>query len=464
MRILTAVLALAACACSGPEMPALPEIDSSRFLPAVRTVVEQAEQAARRNAKDPGENGRLGMVLQAHEQYAAAEVCYRRANRLEPSSFRWLYYLATVQSAQGNPEATIATLEQALEADGSHLPARLKLAQVLLEAGRVEESGARYAWIAAGRPDSADAWYGLGRTQSARGDTAAAIESFRKSVELFPAFGAAHYALAQACRKTGETARAQAHLALYEKHQLAAPPLEDKLLGEVRALGVAATEYVRQGTDLEAQGKLRESVVAHLKALEVDPKLDQAHANLITLYGRLGETEKAEHHYRIVSAINPNFAEAHYGFGVLVHGQGRHREARKAFEETLRINPNHADAHNNLGYLLEIEGRQQEAIAHYEKAIAQKPEFRLAHFHLGRILTNRRQYREAIAHFEKTLAPEDDNTPGYLYALGAAWGRSGNRARAAEYMWKARAGAEARGQTQLLASVEKDLRTLGQVR
>ncbi|MBI1786328.1 MAG: hypothetical protein HYR60_02100, partial [Acidobacteria bacterium] len=81
-------------------------------------------------------------------------------------------------------------------------------------------------------------------------------------------------------------------------------------------------------------------------------------------------------------------------------------------------------------------------------------------FHLGGLLLNQRQYPEAIAHLEQTVSPEDENTPGYWYALGVAYGRSGDRVRAAEWMGKARQGALTRGQTQLASSIEKDLALL----
>lgn len=466
MRLWPLAVTLLCVAC-GPQqrsepLPELPALAMDRFLPAVRQEIQKAEAAARAKPTDADACGRLGMVLHAHEQYGSAESCYRRAHLLDGKAFRWLYYLALVQSSQGRSQDSAATLNRALSLDPAYQPAQLRLAETLIELGRIEESGAIYQRLLDRHADSAAAWYGLGRIQAARGEAAPSAESFRKACELFPAYGAAHYALAQAYRKLGDSSKAHPHLELYEKYKLSVPPAADGLLAELRRLSVAVTEYIRQGTDLEAQGKLAEAVAMHLKAIETDPASQQSHVNLISLYGRLNQFDKAEEHYQKAVALNPNMAEAHYNFGVLAFSRKRVAEARKAFGESLRINPNHPDAHNNTGYLLMTEGRLDEAAGHFRQAIANQPKHRLAHFHLGRILVNRRQYREAIAHFEQTLEPQDDSTPGYLYSLGATWGRAGDRQRALGYLRQARQQAAGYGQTQLISSIDRDLRSLGQ--
>ncbi len=451
-------------ACGRERLPELPELDTQRFLPALRDVVSQAHQTALDNPRDAAPCGRLGMVLHAHEQYAAAETCYRRAHLLDGSSFRWLYHMAGVQAAQGGNEQAIETLRRALKIDAGYLAARLRRAELLLELGRIDESEGSFRDLLATASGTASAHHGLGRILAARGDHRSAADSLRRACELFPAYGAAHYALALAYTKLGEAEKSKEHLALYEKHKTTAPAANDPLLAEVRALAISATSYIRDGVTMESQGKLEEAVAAHLKALELDPKVEQAHVNLISLYARLGRPENSAEHYRSAVALNPNLAEAHYNYGVLVFGQQKTAEARQAFTQALRGNPYHAEAHNNLGFLLEREGRQEEALAHYRQAVANQPDYRLAHFHIGRILASRRNYKDAIQHLEKTITPEDESTPGYLFALGAAWGRSGDHRRAIVYMRQAREQALRRGQNQLLASIERDLAILERAR
>jgi hypothetical protein len=51
----------------------------------------------------------------------------------------------------------------------------------------------------------------------------------------------------------------------------------------------------------------------------------------------------------------------------------------------------------------------------------------------------------------------DEETPTYLYALGAAYGRAGNSANALHYLEQAKELAVARGQNALASEIEKDL-------
>ncbi len=467
---LRSFLTLAAALCAGcwslaattPPLPDLPKLNMANTLPAVRGQVERAYLAARAHPRDAEANGKLGMVLDAYEQFESAAVCYRRAHLLDPAASRWLYYLGWVEAARGKYEDAVGALRAALQIDPGYLPAQLKLAETLLVAGNWEEGSVIYEAIIEDHPDSATAVYGLGRVNAARGDDKAAAESFQKACEFFPAYGASHYALALLYRKFGDTPKAQEHLILSEQNKTTVPPVDDPLRDAVRELNQGPLAHIRRGTLLEQAGKTQEAIAEHEKALEVDPRHVQAHINLISLYGRLRQFEKAEEHYRAAVGLDPDRADAHYNYGVLLFEQGKYREADQAFRKAVEINPFYAEAHNNLGSLLEQQGRLVEALEQYRQAVQNQPEYRLAHFHLGRILVNQNNYDDAIQHFLKTLTPEDENTPRYLYALAAAYARSGDREKALKFARKAREQAAARGQTRLLTTIEKDIRALEQ--
>ena len=120
----------------------------------------------------------------------------------------------------------------------------------------------------------------------------------------------------------------------------------------VYALKTGPTELLRQASTLESEGQLAAAAELNKRALELDPKLTQAHVNLISAYGRLWDVKKAEEHFRLAIAQNPNAADAHYNFGVLWYATNRKREAQQAFERTVAIDAGHAEAQANLGALL----------------------------------------------------------------------------------------------------------------
>jgi tetratricopeptide (TPR) repeat protein len=223
-----------------------------------------------------------------------------------------------------------------------------------------------------------------------------------------------------------------------------------------------ATEHLKRGAALERDGKLDESIAAHQQALALNPKLVQAHINLISLYGRSNEAVKAEQHYRAAFVINPDLPELHYNYGVLLVGLEQMGPAAQAFQHCLQLNPHYAEAHFNYAVLIEQTGKLDEASKHYRKAIENKTGYRAAHFALGRILVNQDKLPEAIEQFQQTLNPEDDQTPRNLYALGATYIRAGDKAKGIQFLREALKQATALQQTQLIASLERDLKTLEQ--
>jgi tetratricopeptide (TPR) repeat protein len=458
--ILVALSFLAAPADEDPELPEIPNLTFESFAAEIRDQVDQAYAELRAKPRDPGANGHLGMLLQAYDQMENASICYRRARSLAPAEFRWAYYLAVTHAALGRHGEAAAVMREALGIKGDYLPAQLQLAESLLLSGRVEESSRICEGILAKDAECAEAHYGLGRAKAAAGDQAAAAGHYRRACEIFPEFGAAHYALALTYRRLRETSKAGQHFALYEKFRMGRPPLQDPLSEELSQVLKGAHHIVKKAVLLESAGQFEASIAEHERAVQVDPGNLQAHLNLSTLYGKLGKAEESEKHYRAAVAINPNLAPAHYNFGKLLADQGREKEAAEAFRRALEVNPNHAEAHQNYASLLMLELRLDEAEHHYREAIRNRPNYRMAHFNLGRILVHRGRISDAIEHLLQTLEPEDESTPLYLYGLAAAYARAGDREKALRFMRDARQKAAALGQTELVGAIDKDLHAI----
>jgi tetratricopeptide (TPR) repeat protein len=373
-------------------------------------------------------------------------------------TFAWAYLEGVVAEALGDHAAAAAALQGAVETQPSSLPARLKLAEVLLATGDLVRSEALLKAVLAESPNTPQAHYGLGRAEAARGRPEAAVDRYREATRLFAAFGAAEYALAMAYRDLGREDDSRQHLALYQKFWLEAPPLEDPVLDKVRERKGGALARLAEGVRLGKAGDTQGSIREHEAALQEDPQLAQAHANLISLYGRLQKWDDAERHYRAAVALRPGLADAHYDYGVTLGQQDRRGEAAAAFARALEINPYHSRAHGNLGSVLLAEGKRDEAEAHLEAALRNDPANRLARYNLARIRGAQGRLPEAIAELQKTLSPEDEETPRYLYALSAAYVRSGDRENGLRYAREALQKAEAFGQTALAASIERDLK------
>jgi tetratricopeptide (TPR) repeat protein len=442
------------------SLPDLPGVEPTDFPPVIREQVQEAYEAARADPLNANASGKLGMLLELYKRREPAAICYRRAHQLAPDSFRWLYFLGSLQSVQGRRAEAAATLREGLRLNPDYLPARLKLAENLLAAGDWEEAGKTYEAIVKEHRDAAEAYYGIGRIRAANGDLEAAVESYRKACELFPAYGAAHYGLALAYRKLGDGRKSEEQLKLHAAGQTLVPPVPDPLRDEMRALDRGAASLVQRGINFQEAGRIEDAIAEHEKALELDPDFVLAHANLIILYGKTNQPQKAEEHFRAAARLNPNSADSYYNYGVLLFTERKYPEAEEMFQKAVEINPYHSQAFHNLGIIREQQGRLDDALELYRKAVERQPDFPLAHFNIGRILANQKKYDEAISQFQLALSPESENTPAYLYALSATYARAGNREESLKYGRRAREQAAARGQAELLRSIDSYLQTL----
>jgi tetratricopeptide (TPR) repeat protein len=466
MRGCLLALALLLTACGGTSraprepLPDLPTVKLEAFQPTIREEVEKALKAARSDPEDAAKVGELAMVLHAHQQNASAEACYERCRILEPMKFDWEYLLASVRAEQGKNEQAIENYRRSLKIDSTYTPAKVKLADLLLATGNLAEAEGQYRAALEDDEKSAIAWYGLGRVQSTKGELEPAAESYAKAVELYPQYGQAHYALALMLRRLKRTDESKVHFEKGEEFKIEAPSTGDRVLNAVRSRSKSPAEFLRAGVELDKQGRLKESAAIHLEVLKIDPNQVQAHINLISLYGRLGDTNKALEHYRQAMKINENLPDCHYDYGVVMSGQQKFNEAKTAFQKAVEINPFYAKAHYNLGVMLEREGNIKEAEASYRKAVENQPDYRMAHFSLGRIVADQGKLDDAIRHFNQIITPADQDTPGYLYALGIAWARKGSRGKAITYMRQARELATRFNQSQLVSSIDQGLNAL----
>jgi tetratricopeptide (TPR) repeat protein len=336
----------------------------------------------------------------------------------------------------------------------------MKLAEALLDAGDLARSGEQYRALAQIPATEPAAQYGLGRIASAQQKWADAVPHLRRACELFPEYGAAHYALGLALRNLGQLDDAQRELALHRQYGPRWPALDDPTLAKVAALKDDGHAHLERGIRLGTDGKLEDAITEHELALVRDPALAQAHANLITLYGRLGNVTKAEEHYEAVVAMKSNLDEAHYNYGVVLALAQRDTEAAEALRQAIAVNPSHAQAHNTLGALLERERRWDAAADEYRQAVTSQPALRLARFNLGRMLIVQQRYDEAIAELGRVIDPDDAESPRYVYALATAYLRAGQREPGMKYAAEARRRALAHDQAPLAAAIEKELASL----
>ena len=458
-------LSLAFIAVATPELPPPPQLAErllAAFEPRDRQRLLETYREALANPTDGELNGRLAMLLHGFGQYELASTFYRRVGSIEPSNFRWPYYLGVAMTAIGREAEAIPALRRAVALDPDYLPAQLRLAKLHRTVGDWDESRKIYRKVVRQRPDSARAHYGLGRVQFARGETQAALKSYQTASRLAPDFGAAHYGLGTVYRSLGEKGKARRHLLLFERTHGNPPPLADPLLDSLRRLQSKAEYHYLRGLGFQRRGQISEALGEFERALKEDPQHAGTHANLFFSFLTQGDFVKAEEHYQAAHRLDPRLHEIHHNLGILRTLQKRDREAEEAFRQALELNPFRAESHYLLGTILADGGQVREAEKRFRLAIENRSQFMDAHFQLGLLLQKQGRDAEAVPHFLKTLTVENESTPVYLYLLAHSYARLGDLDKAVESATQAREKALSVGKGELAVDLERFLQQLHQ--
>ena len=124
---------------------------------------------------------------------------------------------------------------------------------------------------------------------------------------------------------------------------------------------------------LNLSGKLRESLVASQKCVQLEPQDGAAHNNLGNTLKVLRRLNEAEASYRKAITLKPDYAEAYSNLGSTLQELGKLNEAEASYRKAITLKPDFAEAHRNLGSTLQELGRLEEAMNSYTKAIELNP-------------------------------------------------------------------------------------------
>ena len=105
---------------------------------------------------------------------------------------------------------------------------------------------------------------------------------------------------------------------------------------------------------LKKNGKMNESLSAHQKSVQLDPKNEETHFNLGNTLRELGKLEEAKESYKQAIRIKPDYVDAYNNLGYTFQKLGELEEAANSFTRAIVLNPNLSKSHLNLVKLLTI--------------------------------------------------------------------------------------------------------------
>ncbi|MBU1701119.1 MAG: sulfatase-like hydrolase/transferase [Candidatus Eisenbacteria bacterium] len=237
----------------------------------------------------------------------------------------------------------------------------------LMGAGAFTEADSLCRALMKDHPDILNLHIILGDIATQKGDAAAAMEHYRRFIELSPGPDPAR-------PDTIDPEQAQAHLGL--------------------------------ANHLADAGELEEAIAEYREALRYIPHHVDALFNLAASLGEAGRLDEVIVTLKRLLTIKPDYAEAHYNLGYAYLLQQKFEEAADQFSEALRLQPDYADAYIELGNIQISRGRIPDAVFNYSEALRSEPgrpdvliKYANGLLKMGRTDEALMKYREGVSRF-----------------------------------------------------------------
>ena len=253
-----------------------------------------------------------------------------------------------------------------------------------------------------------------------------AAEECKEALKVDPDYNAAIFTLAQAYRKMGK--------------------FEEAIAGFERASQLDprdAKPHVNLGEIFLDTKDLDRAIAQFEQAISIDPDHSSlAHNNLGAALLEKKIPDRAEQEILKAIELRPRIPDAHYNLGLLYEGRGDLNRAMEEYKKEIEIHPGAHPAHFNLALLYGKMGRFEEQVSELKEAIKADPRFARAYLFLAKAyLDMNMNFEEAIGLAKKglELEPEAESAPLGHYVLADIYNRLGRWADYSSELEKGRA-------------------------
>jgi Tfp pilus assembly protein PilF len=372
-----------------PEIPLLaldgvdPEV--AEVLSKQRAAVEQAPRSAEAW-------GRLAMLLHAHHFADQAVICYSAAEALDRANAIWPYLQGYLLQKGARPDQAISHFERAAALASADWPVpRFRLADLLLDLGRVDDAEREFRQVLATETDNKYARYyaqfGLAKVMIARQNDQSAV-AFLDAVADDP------YTRKRACGlrlavferlgNRAESDRERARFATLPGDQ----PWPDGA-EQVDELRVGWRGRISKANSMLKDNQPAEALKLLLETVAKYPQVDQVWAALGVAKENTKDFQGAEEAYRKSIGLAPERADLRCEFGDFLQSRQRYQEAAAVFREALELRPFDAATHFRLGVCLQSQGDKSGAAEAYRKALQYNPDLSDARQRLEMLTTKK---------------------------------------------------------------------------
>jgi len=188
----------------------------------------------------------------------------------------------------------------------------------------------------------------------------------------------------------------------------------------------SATDKLQLGELMFFNGNIDGAIRAFRRAIELNPKLWEAHMDLVNMYIQKSDLAAAIQECQEVLKLKPDHKEILLILGNLQRTQNDLEGAETSLKKAVDLGASPPMAHNALGLCLLQKGDTKAAHEHLDEAIKRQHKFPEAHLTLGVVLFKEGDKAGALKEFdeaikEKGLYPEAHNAEGDILSADSQW-------------------------------------------
>lgn len=271
-----------------------------------------------------------GELFYEQNSYDQAIEDLKKAIDLDSTQAAYYHVLADAYLDYVRSREALETMELAAKHFPQRIGTLLKLSEFQLILTKYEDSMRTIDRILRQDPQNAEAYFMFGLNFKELGDTARAVNSFKKSVEIEPELTDAWISLGQ----------------LYGA--LEDPIAESYFDNAIKTEPDNPLTWHAKADYLSDQDDLPGAIQIYKKIITIDPQYEEAYFNAGLLYLDLDSISQAYNQFNMAIGVYPLHIRAYYYRGLSAEMMGNKEQARRDYEQALALAPDYEGPQEGL--------------------------------------------------------------------------------------------------------------------
>lgn len=357
-------------------LSSLSQLNLKGTEPQVATKIKNLEEDVKKHPRSSAAWGKLAMNLDVHDFQNEAIPIYKEAVALDPSDFRWPYFIAVLLAKNGDAQS-LDWFERARKIKPDYVPMLVNYGNSLFQFNKNDQAAERYKQALSYDPKCAQALFGVARIDFAQGNLEASSKNLKQALEINPKYSEASNLLMTVCNRL-KSSDCVVGLVINSPYKT---ELTDPVYAELTAEGESSLWYRSRGSEYFRKGIYDKAIVEFEKALQLREDA-QTHEDLAQALSSNERFTEAADHY--LAAINTHPVPNNYfRLGLVFAKSAQYDQAEQNLKKAVQLKPDFAEAYLNLAVVYAKSHRLSEAMDNLKQAIYYKPNYVEAHFYLG---------------------------------------------------------------------------------